>query len=805
METTLALSWFGVLLTLFGFAVPVAGWLFPDWPDRGVSLAPAIALGIVTIIAYWVGQVAFGLHALALGIVALTAMAIVAGRRGPGFVLWPTLAPLAVFTATFAVMVVLRALGPAIGPFAGEQFLDFGLIHAVRRADVLPPRDIWFAGERMRYYFGGPLLTGLLTWLMDTPPRYAYNLMHPTLFATLATAAYGLTGAIAADRDLPVRVAGVLGAFVVAFGGPLLTAARGVASYLPRDLVAEYGRVLFVAIRSGLSYSEKVDAATFLDGGEFSYWFGRYAVPDAPNVFPFWTYVNGDLRPHMYAGPFLLLAAGLAFAYYRTPADRTRRRQALLFGAIPPVGGLLAVTNTFDLPAVVGLVWLTVAFADADPRGVLPARVASRLDQVAARAADRLPVTGVRTDGGHATGNSGWLAREAWRAFLAALVAGVVAVIAAAWASPFLLGHTAQNEGVELFGPTSNLGGLVLAWGGFLAAFALGYAPAVVEGWHRRHRIALVGALVAVVGVATVVGNPALGLFVPVVVGGWWLHQTGRVPGFDVVLVVAGAGLLLFPEVAYLAVWPYDPNAPRWNTIYKIAMQTWVLWGVPAGVALAAVLSRGRTAVAGLTARTSTAVELARPHRHALAVVLAAVVLVSVAAFPGFAVEKQTKPLDSGGGADLSLNGTAYAWETRSDQMQAVEWLRTETSGQPTMVSRPTDDAVYTWREGANLASTFSGVPTLAGWRHAAGYHGLSGYQTRVNHVQQIYEQEWQVARYSVEYFDVEYIYVGPTERAEYGSRDFAALSPVVTVAYENPTVSIYRVNQTALEAAIEN
>ena len=798
MQTALALAWFGVVVLLAGLAVPVVGWLFSDWPDRGRSLAPATAFAVLTVTAYWVGQFTFGPHALVAGLVVLAALSAVAVRRGPALSIRPVVAPLAVFTVAFALVLLMRALDPAVGPYAGEQFLDYGLIHAVRRTEVLPPQDIWFAGERLRYYFGGPLLTALLTWLTDTSPRYAYNLMLPTMFATLATAAYGVAGAVATDRDLSARAAGLLGAFLVALGGPLLTAARGASSYLPRDLVAEYGRVLFVAIRSGLSYSEKVDAARFLNGGDFSYWFGRYAVPDAPNVFPFWTFVNGDLRPHMYASSFLLLAAALALAYYRTPADRIRRRQALLFGALPVVGGLLAVTNTFDLPAAVGLAWLTVFFADGDPRRVLPSPLAARVRRVEAWAGDRLLPAGARTDGGSQPAGRAWLLGEVGRALVATLVAVVVAAVACVWAAPFLLGHTAQNEGIALLGPTSNLGGLLLAWGGFLVAFALAYLPAAVEGWGRRQRVGLGAGLVVGIGVTTLAGYPALGLFVPLVVGGWWLHSTGRARGFDVVLVVAGAGLLLFPELAYVAVWPYDPNAPRWNTIYKIAMQVWVLWGVAAAVALTLTFSRARDALAG--ARSLG--DVLGQRRHAVFAVVAALLLVSVAAFPTFAVWSRTDPVLSGENPDLSLDGAGYLWETRADQMDAVEWLRTETDGQPAMVSRPTDDAVYTWGEGANLAATFSGVPTLAGWRHAAGYHGLARYRARVNHTQAIYGDDWAVARNSLAYFDVEYIYVGPAERDEYGQRDFAAQSPAIAVAYENPAVTIYRVNQSALGGA---
>jgi YYY domain-containing protein len=787
MDLALVALWYGTVLLLAGLAAPVAAWLFPDWPDRGLSLAPAIAFGVLTLAAFWVGQLSFGPYVAVAGLLVLFAAAL-ATRTAPDVSLRAVAAPLAVFSVAFAAVLVLRGLNPAISPYAGEQFLDFGLIHAVRRADALPPVDIWFAGERLRYYFGGPLLAALLTWLTDTSPNLAYNLLLPTLFATLATAAYGVASAVAAGRDLPRRTAGVLGAFLVAFGGPLATAARGLSSYLPRDLAAEYGRVLYGAIRD--SYANAVDGARFLDGGEFSYWLGRYIVPDAPNVFPSWTYVNGDLRPHMYAGPFLLLAVGLALAYYRSAPERTRRRQTLLFGGFPAVAGLLALTNTFDLPAAVGLAWLTVFFADGSPRSVLPMAVRARLPAPTA------------ADGGVSEPGAGrWLTRDrvvgdARRALAAAGVAAVVAVLAVAWASPYLLFHTAENEGVALLGPTSNLGGLLLVWGAFLGAFALAVGPLVVDGWGRRRRLGLAGGLLALVALTTLLGNPALGLFGPLVLGGWWLVRSGRAPGFEVVLVVAGAGLLLVPELAYAKVWPYDPNAPRWNTVYKIAMQVWVLWGVAAAVALARVFGRARNVLV-------SGVSVPRPGRRTAGAVLAALLLVTTAFFPFFALWSAYDPLLNGQpGPALSLDGTAYLDGERPDQMAAVEWLRTETTGQPTMVSKPTDTAVYTWDGGANLPATFSGVPTLAGWEHAAGYHGREAFAVRVSHVEAIYQDEWAVARNSLRQFDVRYIYQGPVERAAYGQREFAEMSPAISVAYENPTVTIYAVDQAALAGA---
>lgn len=761
---TLVVVWYAAALLVGLAALPLTAWLCPDWPDRGASLALPTGFAVLTLTAFWVGQVSFGPHAAVLGVLVLAVAALAAQRYGPGADPRTARAPVVVFTVTFLVMLAVRALDPAISPYAGEQFLDFGLIHAVRRTATLPPEDIWFAGERLRYYYGGPLLSGLLTWLTDTPPRYAYNLVLPVMFGSMAAAAYGLAAAITAAGDRSSRVAGPLAALLVAFSGTLATPLRALSSYVPRDVAAEYLVVLYQGFR--LPYPEAVEAGRYLAGGEFSYWVGRYVIPHTPNVFPFWTYVNGDLRPHMYAYQFLLLGAAVCFVYYRTDEASLTRRRLLLGGALPVVGGLLGLVNTWDLPALAGVAWLSLTFAPADPATLLPATLRARLPD---------------TDG---------LAGEVRRTLVAAVVAAAVALLSVLWVAPFLLFHTAENEGLAVPGPGSGLGGLLLVWGAFLVVFALAALPLLSE-WDRRRQAALAVAVGGALLVSVAVGRPALALFGPLVVGGWWVARRGRTRSFAVVLVVGGAGLLLFTELAYARVWPYDPNAPRWNTIYKIALQVWVLWGVAAAVAAASVAERVRGAV--------SVSPPAFDGRRTLAATALALVLVFALVFPTFAFAGRLNQSVLGDRpVEPSLNATADIGHGQPGRLAAARWLRTETTGQPTMVSHPTNTSVYSWRSGANAVSVLSGVPTLAGWEHAAGYHGREAYYARVARAESVYLGNWSAANATLHELAVDYVLHGPAEFEAYGYWDHAD-RPGISVAYENDAVTIYAVNRSAL------
>ena len=72
----------------------MVGWLFPDWPDQGVSLAPAAAFAVLTVTAYWLGQFRFGPSVVAAGVLVLSALAALALYRGASFPTRRALAPL---------------------------------------------------------------------------------------------------------------------------------------------------------------------------------------------------------------------------------------------------------------------------------------------------------------------------------------------------------------------------------------------------------------------------------------------------------------------------------------------------------------------------------------------------------------------------------------------------------------------------------------------------------------------------------------------------------------------------------------
>ena len=784
MEYGLVAGWLALYLVLLRAGQPLAARLLP-WHGSGLALP--LALAVLWLVTFWAGHLALG-PAVWLGVAVLVGTALLLDTRsGADPVPAGYLEAAAVFTVAFLFLVAVRAVDPAIVPGGGEKFLDFGLLKSLARADALPAEDVWFAGRPFSYYYGGHLLAAALTRLTGTAGPFAYNLALAGFYATLVTAVYGLAGQVAASRGASRRLGAALGAFFVGVAANLLAAGRLLVWLVPggERVAAALGAPV-----EGLAAGP----------GEFSYWSASRVVADDPadfatytppnaltiNEFPLFAWLNGDMHAHMMSTAFLVLVAGLCFAYYRTDADRVGRRRLLLLGAVPAVGGVVAVTNTWSFPSVAGLALVTVVLAPAAPRSLLPAPVRSRLG----------------------TGDD--LRGELRRVGVGLLVAGGVLALGVVWSLPFWV-TSVTSRTVAVFPDRSSLGELLVVHGVFLAVFA-GYL--YVRGADtlgtRRARLGAV-ASVAVVGVAAALDVAALGLVAPLAALGWLFARRpglpglaparadggaeggenrgpdgtstdgdaggGRRPGFEAVLLVAGAGLVVLVEFVFIR-----ENVGRMNTVFKTYMQVWVLWSLAAGAALAWLLAR----LGGWRGRTVR--------------VGAALLLVSASIYGGFALANHfTSEADIARTDDPTLDGLAYLDVRHPGEAPAVRWLDGREGRPPILTAAP---GGYTWYppegDGASAPASLTGLPTVLGWFHEAQYRGEAAYSTRLRAVELLYSGAPNQQAVLAERYDLQYVYVGPAERARYDVSVDERPWTEVARAFED--VTVYRVNASALE-----
>ena len=848
MEYALVARWLVLYAVLFALGLPLVARLLPRADGRGAGLAIPTAFVILSLPAYWVGQIAWGPIALAAGALTLliasglAALNLTALRDGQLRLAVDVDRNAArdaavVFLLGFGFVVAIRAVDPAVLPIGGEKFLDFGLLKTLDRSATLPPEDFWFANQPVKYYYGGHLTATLLSWLTATPPRFAYNLALAGFYAALVTAAFELAAAVGADRGLSRRAAGGLAAFFVGVASNLVTTGRLALLALPAPL--DRTAATYVAARTDYTVETLLAGAS-----SFSYWSASRVIPGTINEFPLFSWLNGDLHAHMMGTPTLVLAATVGYAYYRTPASAVRRRRALLFVVLPLLAGWQAVVDTWSFPSALAIGWLAATFAPADPWTLLPAGgwIRSQLawggedaseTPVGPPTAPRAATAEIRRVGG------------------ALAVTVVSAAAAAILAAPFLLGAAAGGGGrsVELLGPDlrSGFGPLLLVHGAFLVGVG-GYLLG-------RIRLARPWVLVGGVALAAIVGAQigfvALAVSVPLLLVAWVALRSSEAVGYEAVLVVAAAGLVTLVELVYVS---EQAGPGRMNTVFKTYIQVWVFFGIAMGVALAGLWAgdgstrREGDSSAGRETRpaagpgvSSEAIEpdggtdaeaasensaadgddeSATPEsdpddavadasertswRRVAIVGLVVALVASTSVYGALAVGAHFGAAPEDG---ATLDATQFVRTDHPDQAAAIAWVDAR-EGQPTLLEAPgtanypggTDGrerVMYSWN--ANPTSSLTGVPTVAGWQHEVGYRGQPAYLDRVRDVDAMYTGDAATRAALLRAYEVEYIWVGPGERDRYGSIAFGMEG--VTVAHRSGDVTIYAVDQDALPA----
>ena len=796
MEWVPLLTYLIALAALTAVGAPIAALFFRALPRNGAAFALPAALAPFTITIFWLGQLTFGLHTLVVGVAVLLAGSAAAYRAGARPE-WQTVATTyAVFAIGFLLMVAFRVADPGVTPQGGEQFLHFGLVNALERANTLPPEDMWFAGRPLRYYYGTQLQVASLSMLTGTAMRYGFNLGIATFYGMLFVVAYGVGGAIVHRQGHSYRLGGIFGTFFVALAGPTTTAVRLATPHLPEPMAEAVKPAAFGFVADRFKGGDLAIAVAELSKPlDWGWWYTRYVVPGTIQEVPLYSFVKADLHGHTFANGYVLFAGALALAYYATPAEERARRAAIVFGGLGALAGLFGFMNTWSLPTAAGLAILAVAVADPHPATLLPESWSRRLQ----------PSTSAST-GDWST----QLVREIWRLVLASVVGVVVLLIGVVIASPFLVfGHVPMNEGIGFFPPRSPLGPFLVIYAGLLTIFTLAVAarswPAILDISIRGVAtgcLLLVGALATLALVDNVTVLLVLGTLV---VAGWLLVRTDN-GGFELVLLVAGAGLLIALELVHARL-PLVNN-PRWNTALKVAVQAWTLGAAGAGAATAILIVRNadrlahRVGLSGATdgrdGRPVTEPSTGATLFSVATVVLIGVVLLASAVFPVMMVGAEIGTELDHGNYDPSLDALEAAERFHANEYDALRWLKNR-PGHPTLVEAPGDS--YSW---TSPASTFSGLPGVIGWDHEAEYRGPEAYQRRVDRVDAIYTGNWSAAARNLKRYDVTYIYVGPNERERYGEDLRSFDREAFSVAFEGGAVTIYEVDHSTLSTQAE-
>ena len=764
-------TWLLLVELLSLVALPLGFVIFRGLPDRGYLLSKIMGILLLAYIAWLLAALKIldfsaGSIYLSLLVMAVPAGAVAFFKRNEilAFVArrWRILAfQELLFLAAFFAFLALRWANPDLWhPFrGGEKPMDFAYLSAIVQSVTVPPYDPWFAGGFLNYYYFGQFIVATLIKATGILPEIAYNLAIPLLFALTVAGAfsvvYNLTESLR-ERRWSMR------------GGAWGPAAAGVAAALLVVVLANLDGAIQLVQGAG---------KVFFSGDpfpSFDFWRSTRMMPTESQgitEFPYFTFLFADLHAHLIAIPFTLLVVGLALNLVLSTEESGFRWSVLLlpFAALALAIGSLAAINTWDYPS-----YLLLGI------GSLALGYYAYYRRVDGRLLATVVIGGALLVG---------LSYLAFLPFHQRYVGFNLGVASSAFQTG--LHRYVAIHGLFLFIALSYLiyearealGRLLLPVGGFLAVMRRGVLLMVAS-------LAMV-AIGLTTGYLTVIVLLLLTALVVFLATRHLMDRGDETPHHLFLLALVGGALAIGIAVDVVTV---NNDIDRMNTVFKLYLQAWVLFGLASGVIL-----------------WYLATAWGSPWRHfSLAkgawLATLAILLIGVSIYPVLGTRERLS--DRFSTEFQGLDGTQYMETTvyrdaKGDiqfqwDMDAIDWLRDNVQGTPVIAEGNTP--LYRW---GSRVSVYTGLPAIVGW----DWHQTQqrwGYQDevrrRIAQVARLFttpsqEQALEILREH----DVGYVYVGQLERLYYPEAGLAKFDLMTNgpleLVYTNPEVKIYRVN----------
>ncbi len=718
-----SLRWYLTLSAFSWLMYPFIFRVLRGLPSRGIPFVRPLGLLLAALVPWWLSAISPIPYTttliVAIPVVLATAMWVREALLGE---LWHFLVEHwrqvilfeGVTVVLFAGYVVFRCYNPAIQHT--EKPMELAFLTSVLHTSSMPPPDPWFLGHSINYYYLGYLLMALPARLSGIAASHAFNLALATLFATATVAAVGVATDLVRSLGMPSRrlivLTGALaGIFLVGIGN-LVT---------PIAFIEHPLRTLHAGWWQGVG------------------WNASRVISDGPNQqtineFPAFSFVLGDLHPHVLDYPMFISSIGIGLAL----ALAGRDRRALLSGAA--LAGILAAalyaTNSWDMPpalllAAGGILIATIGLPWIERLVPLAALATSAMVTVFPFWLHYVPAVGLQ-------GND----------------------VPQSIRSAPILGKLVETIGVVTW-PRSSTAEIFKVHGLYLAIIGIFLASLAIP-LIRQRKVStrtVVGTVVGLFIVSLVTKFPGIFWFIgPLVLcGSLLVVMRIKAPRRYLLAIVGMAFLLLSTtELVFLE----DAFSDRMNTVFKLYFQVWALFAISAAVALPiGIRWIGR--------------QFGRLPSGAVASILGIVIL-GAALYPPISAYHWTNGFSHFSG----INGLAYLDTYAPEEMAAVSWLQQN--------AHPTDHILEApgcsyGEDGAlphNVFSMATGLQTPLGWQFHEYQWRLGNplisneISQRKSDVQTIYDSPTSSqARNLLNQLDIRYIIVGPIEQYGYGSQ----------------------------------
>lgn len=779
-------AWY-ILITFLGWVTfPLAYKLFPALSDRGYTLSRAFGMLIWGYV-FWIfaslGLAQNDVGGLLLGLAILAGVSVWAFvNQKSEIVNWIgenrrlILTTELLFFIAFAFMAFVRSANPEI--VGTEKPMELMMINGIMNSPTFPPRDLWLSGYSISYYHFGYVMTSMLAMFTGVPATMAFNLMLALVFALSAVGAYGILynllslsqkSNVEDQSEIENRKSSVVNSLLAPLFLLILSNVEGFLEVLhARGLFWKDGPNFWKWL--DLPDLREVPAQTLTWAPTRYYWWWRASrvVQDYElngtwretiDEFPAFSFILGDLHPHVLAMPFVLLAVAMALNIFlggwRGSIDlyfgQLKISKTGFFVAALMLGGL-AFLNTWDILIAGALIVFSYALAQVRESGWGWERIEDVLllgvPVMITAYLMYLPFfIGFDSQAGGLVPNFMFPTRGAqlwvmWGTLLVSLFAYLVSLTrdhSANWragifsalgvvlvllAVMFALGFVGLKLKPDLIEPIVASQGLSVS--GFIAA-------------SMTRRLAYIGGLLTMLALLI----PSLSFIfhskneneLEDQPSTFIIHNSS----FVLLLIALGSLLIIGPDFVYLS----DNFGYRINTVFKFYYQAWIVLSLASAYGTVVLLRQLRGAANVI-----------------FSITVAGVILVGLA-YPVFGFLTKTnnfKPF-----AGFTLDDFDRVQRENPDEAAALLWLRSAPDG---VIAEAVGGAYSSYAR----ISIYTGLPTVLGWGNHEGQwrdYALQG--TRAQDIEALYTSpDWITAQAIIERYNIRYIYIGNLERSTY-------------------------------------
>jgi len=807
-------SWY-LLITILGWITfPLAYRLFPALSDRGYTLSRAFGLLIWGYV-FWIfaslGLAQNDRGGLLLGLVVLSGLSAwtyFTQYASMEFTDWLKqnrsliITSEILFIIAFGFMAFVRSANPEI--YGTEKPMELMMINGIMNSPTFPPRDLWLSGYSISYYHFGYVMTSMLAKFTGIPATMAFNLMLALVFGLSAIGAYGvLYNLLALSQRSQVEGQASKNS-LSSFLSPLLAPVFLL-------ILSNVEGFLEILHNRGLFWKAGPNFWTWLDIPEIReapvapltwfnmrpgwwWWRASRVVQDYElngtwretiDEFPTFSYILGDLHPHVLAMPFVLLAIAMALNIFlggwRGSIDLFIGRlhiskTGFVISALM-LGGL-AFLNTWDILIAGALIAFSYVLAQVKESGWgweriedflllgVPVMITAYILYLpffigfSSQAGGLLPNFMFVTRGAQLWVMWGTLfvslfayliylwrshAPVNWRAGIV-IALGVVLVLLAVM---FMLGFLGLKLKTDVVEPIIAAQGLSVS--GFItASMAL--------------RLKYIGGLLTM-----------LALLIPTL--SFLFHSKDELEAsedeiapvtspsttFILLLIALGALLIIGPDFIYLS----DNFGYRINTVFKFYYQAWIVLSLASAYGTVVLLQRSPALASGASvdygSQNSFDPPLSAKSRLANGIfsVIVALVLIVGLAYPilGFANKTNNFKPTTG----YTLDDFDRIQRENPDEAAAILWLRSAPDGIEA-------EAIGGSYSAFARISIYTGLPTVLGWPGHEGQWRDGALQgSRQQDIETLYSSlDWTTTDRIIRQYNIRYIYVGNLERSTY-------------------------------------